>query len=179
MNKTTVQKVQEFHETFEHPVGTLSGKEPLNIRQLRIKLLFEEVAELAEAGDVIATMETICHKYISDIASDNGQPNIDGDNVNRIEELDALCDIQYVLDGKKLTSGLHEVFDEGFDLIHSNNMNKAHASEQHALDTAEINGMIGWSTKEKDGKILLFNASGKLIKPHDHKKVTLNHLIHS
>lgn len=179
MNKTTVQKVQEFHETFDHPIGTLSGKEPLNIRQLRIKLLFEEVAELAEAGDVQATMEAVCHKYISDSASDNGQPNVDGDNVNRIEELDALCDIQYVLDGKKLTSGLHEVFEEGFDLIHANNMNKAHKDDAHAKYTAELNSMVGWSTKEKDGKFLLFNSSGKLIKPYDHKKVTLNHLIPS
>lgn len=175
--KTTTQKVKEFHETFEHPIGSIEGGEPLKIRQLRIKLLFEEIAELAEAGDVPATMESLCHKYISDSTADNGQPNVDGDNVNRIEELDALCDIQYVLDGKKLTSGLHEVFDEAFDLIHSNNMNKAHESEYHALKTVQVNKLEDYSIKAKDGKFLLFNSIGKLIKPHDHKKVTLNHLI--
>lgn len=176
MSKTTTMKVADFHKTFEHPINGITEIEPLKIRQLRVKLLFEELAELAEAGDVNGTMMDLCHKYISDGLPENGEPVEDGDNVNKVEELDALCDIQYVLDGKKLTSGLHEVFDQAFDLVHQNNMNKAHTGPDHVQMTAGHLG-IKLNTIERNGLFLAMNEDGKLIKPFDHKKVTLNHLI--
>jgi predicted HAD superfamily Cof-like phosphohydrolase len=202
MNKS-LQQVKEFHELFDHPVGNLSTPESLKTRQLRIKLLFEELAELAEASDCKRTLAELADRYCIELAEKNGgientvaeQCEVvkqilddrdikDGDNVNKTEELDALCDIQYVLNGKILTSGLHEIFDNAFDTVQANNMSKAHESEDHCTDTicALEGNTIDWREKyniEKktlgeDTFYILTNKHGKVIKPHNHVKVKLD-----
>lgn len=159
---------------FEHPVGKANDLEPLRIRQLRIKLLFEELVELAEASDCMETLGNLCDNQVNNMASAEGGYT-DGDNVDKVEELDALCDIQYVLSGKVLTSGLHEVFDSNFERVHMNNMAKAHGSRAHALETARLKGWKNHEFQiiEKAGSFLLLDGNGKLTKPHDHKKVKL------
>lgn len=168
-----IEKVREFHQTFEHPIGSLDKEEPLKIRQLRIKLLFEELQELAEASDCMETFENLCKNQFVGLDDKMVQ---DGDNVDRVEELDALCDIQYVLSGKILTSGLHEVFDKNFDLVHQNNMRKAHLNALHILETVRAKGWKEgeYSIIQRDGRFLLLDKDGKLTKPHDHKKVKLH-----
>lgn len=168
-----LKMVTEFHLLFNHPIGYGSTcEEPRNIRQLRLKLLFEELVELAEASDVRDTMNELCSAYF-----DNHEGVIDGDNVDKVEELDALCDLQYVLSGKILTAGLHEVFDENFQIVHENNMKKAHTSYDHAKETVLVKGedaLLNYTVaQQKGGKWLLFNKDGKLTKPHDHVKVKL------
>lgn len=168
----SIKKVLEFHETFEHPIGLDSSHvEPLKTRQLRIKLIFEELAELAEASDVINTMYNMCENYCFEVENTGYQ--LDGNNVNKTEELDAIADIQYVLNGKILSSGLQHVFDKAFDQVHANNMNKAHRSVEHAEETANKNNMQGYKILNKNSHIILHNSDGKLTKPHDHVKVKL------
>jgi predicted HAD superfamily Cof-like phosphohydrolase len=202
MNKS-LQQVADFHRLFNHPIGeNPQSSEPLKTRQLRIKLLFEELAELAEASDCKATMAKLSNDYINKLLEANGgmeasveeantefQEMIldareikDGDNVNKTEELDALCDIQYVLNGKILTAGLHRVFDPAFNQVQANNMAKAHASEDHCLETItqQQGGHLtpdwrNYFNIEKKGEFyILSNAHGKVIKPHNHEKVKLN-----
>ncbi len=196
MNKS-LQQVAEFHSTFEHPIAdSPEAQESLKIRQLRIKLLFEELAELAEAGDVKRTMGLLCDEYSMKLLENHGGTEmsieeakdalnemydsreiLDGNKVDKVEELDALCDIQYVLNGKILTAGLQTTFDANFDRVHANNMTKAHNSVEHAKET--INKLNGFPEdysllNSGDGKFRLLNRFGKLIKPHDHVKVALD-----
>ena len=171
----TVSKVKEFHETFDHPVLKLKDAESLKLRQLRIKLLFEELHELAEAGDVMNTFINLCFAVQRDLKG--SYSDFDDTGIyDRVEELDALCDLQYVLDGKKLTSGLHEVFDEAFKLVHENNMGKAHRDDAHVQETAKLKGEV-LNTVKRNGLVIAIKDGGKIIKPHDHKKVSLSHLI--
>jgi predicted HAD superfamily Cof-like phosphohydrolase len=179
--------VKQFHETFEHPVLAPGGEESLAIRQLRIRLLFEELKELAVASDCQETFSNLCENEIYPKAPD-------GNNVDRVEELDALCDIQYVLNGKILTGGYHGVFDKNFEIVHANNMAKAHTSVNHALETIvkkeqlqgrTISGVVVDTTAERiivegytiikkaEGVYILENEHRKVIKPWDHKKVSL------
>lgn len=180
MSKSTVEKVKEFHETFEHPIGlNPQHNEPLNIRQLRIKLLFEELQELAVAGDIQDTFLRLCCKSAEELR----YCPMDGNNVDKVEELDAITDLQYVLDGKKLTSGLHTVTDQAFDLIHQNNMRKGHKSHEHAMETVEkLNEKNNISVSlytiiPRNGVFILQNEHGKTTKPWDHKKVDLTYLV--
>ena len=200
-----IQKVKEFHETFDLPIGKPFEEqdpqnielEPLESRQLRIKLIYEELAELAEASDCQQTFILLGAKYmgkvqqkkhpqeLTDIQLDQeirmlveylkSDGIVDGDNVNHLEEQDAIQDLKYVLAGKDVTAGYYNISDDNFDLVHQNNMTKAHRSVEHAQQTIDKNGLIGTVIKEKgEGKVLLYNSDKKLIKPHDHIKVSLS-----
>lgn len=173
MNKS-LEQVRSFHELFEHPIAEgPHAEEPLKIRQLRIKLLFEELAELAEASDCTETMRDLC--YAAHVEYNFRK---DGDNVDKVEELDALCDILYVLNGKVLTSGLHKIFDAAFDTVHNNNMTKAHRDEAHAKETIaklkEKNPGEEYKTIERNHLFIVQNSHGKVLKPWNHVKVKLD-----
>jgi predicted HAD superfamily Cof-like phosphohydrolase len=179
MNKSPLEKVTDFMLLFDQRIGLIDELEPLPNRQLRIKLLFEELQELAEAGDVMGTFTDLCDNVVSNQFNDDGKGPVDGDNVNKKEQLDAYVDNLYILLGGVNSSGLHEVFDEGFNLIHDNNMNKAHRNKGHAMETAFRNNWVEskYNIIEKEGIFLLYNVDGKLTKPFDHKKVDLSKLL--
>lgn len=96
MTKTTLDQVQEFHETYGLPVLSSPDINDEKTNALRINLLAEELDELKEAlaaGDLVET-------------------------------LDALIDLQYVLDGAFLSFGLQNVKQAAFDEVHRSNMSK-------------------------------------------------------
>ncbi len=96
MTKTTLEQVQEFHETYGLPVKDSPDISDPKTNKLRVNLLAEEVEELQEALEA-------------------------GDMV---EVLDALTDIQYVLDGAYLSFGLQHVKTAAFEEVQRSNMSK-------------------------------------------------------
>jgi predicted HAD superfamily Cof-like phosphohydrolase len=94
--KTTLEMVQEFHETYGLPVESEQTTGSKQTKELRINLLQEELDELKEA-----------------LA-----------NNDMIETLDALIDLQYVLDGAFLSFGLQNVKEAAFNEVHRSNMSK-------------------------------------------------------
>lgn len=111
--KSTLDQVREFHETYGLPVKPAPDISDAKTNALRINLLAEELDELKEALEA-------------------------GDVV---EVLDALTDLQYVLDGAYLSFGLHDVKDAAFNEVQRSNMSKLGA------DGKPIR-------RESDGKIL-------------------------
>lgn len=95
-NKSTLEQVCEFHETYGLPVEDAPNISDEKTNLLRINLLAEELDELKEA-----------------LAA--------GD---KVETLDALIDLQYVLDGAFLSLGFHDVKDAAFAEVHASNMSK-------------------------------------------------------
>jgi predicted HAD superfamily Cof-like phosphohydrolase len=77
-------------------LGLFRAAASQDVRALRLALITEELAELASAL----------------VARDSTQM------------LDALCDLQYVLDGSVLAFGMDGVADEGFRRVHRSNMSK-------------------------------------------------------
>ena len=73
---------------------------------------------------------------------------------NKIEILDALIDMSYILFGTIASHGMTEEFIKGFTLVHENNMTKV----------------------QSDGKVLK-NPEGKILKPEGYKPVDLSSLI--
>jgi predicted HAD superfamily Cof-like phosphohydrolase len=94
--RSTLDQVREFHETYGLPVKSAPDISDPKTNDLRINLLAEELDELKEA------------LAASDI----------------IEVLDALTDLQYVLDGAYLSFGLHHVKDAAFEEVQRSNMSK-------------------------------------------------------
>ena len=120
MSKSTLEQVQEFHETYGLPVESKPNISNEKTNALRINLLAEELDELKEALE-------------------------EGD---LIEVLDALTDLQYVLDGAYLSFGLQNVKQAAFDEVHRSNMSKLGA----------------------DGKPIRRESDGKVLKGPDYFK---------
>jgi len=102
-----IEKVSEFHRTFEAPILE-SPQIPSEDRcNLRVSLIQEELDELKQA--------------IKDS--------------DLVEIADALSDIQYVLSGAILEFGLGERFNDLFNEVQRSNMSKACSSIQEAIET--------------------------------------------
>ena len=123
----TLKYVQEFHESFDLPVKETPDIGDPKTNMLRINLLAEELGELKEALEA-------------------------GDMV---EVLDALTDLQYVLDGAYLSFGLHALKRKAFDEVHRSNMSKLGA----------------------DGKPVRRESDGKVLKGPDYFKPDLSQFI--
>jgi NTP pyrophosphatase (non-canonical NTP hydrolase) len=120
----TLALVKAWHQHFKVPVIDAPSL-PKSRAEMRLAILEEEVRELREAVEA-------------------------GDLV---EVLDALCDIQYVVDGTFLEFGLHQLKDEAFNEVHSSNMSKL--------------GEDGQPILREDGKVL----KGPNFSPPDLAKV--------
>jgi predicted HAD superfamily Cof-like phosphohydrolase len=104
MAKDTLTIVRDWHEAFDVPVVDAPAI-PETRAQLRLAILEEEVAELRAAVE-------------------------DG---NLVEVIDALCDIQYVLDGTFLEFGLHSLKQAAMEEVHASNMSKLGANGKPVL----------------------------------------------
>jgi len=104
MPKDTLSIVKEWHEAFDVPVVDAPSI-PKERAQMRLAILEEEVGELRAAVEV-------------------------GD---LIEVLDALCNIQYVLDGTFLEFGLHSLKQAAMEEVHASNMSKLGADGRPVL----------------------------------------------
>ena len=91
----TLALVKSWHQHFKVPVVDAPSL-PKGRAEMRLAILEEEVSELRAAVEA-------------------------GDLV---EVLDALCDIQYVLDGTFLEFGLHQLKAPAFSEVHASNMSK-------------------------------------------------------
>ena len=97
-----MQKVRKFHEKMELAVAQPVSKELL---EFRMKLILEEVQELAEAG----------FRLEGDI--DQGETY-----VLLQDFLKEMCDVVYVLKGTAVSFGMD--FDKAYNLVHKANMSK-------------------------------------------------------
>lgn len=127
MKRTTLNQVKEFHETYGLSVKDAPDVSDPKTNALRINLLAEELEELKEALEQGDITET----------------------------LDALVDLQYVLDGAFLSLGLHTVKEEAFAEVHRSNMSK-----------------LG-----KDGKPIVRESDGKILKGPDYFKPDIRQFV--
>jgi predicted HAD superfamily Cof-like phosphohydrolase len=147
-----VKSVEEFHRLFDHPVLSTPQIPSTERCALRIRLIQEELDELAEAME----------------------------KNDLVGVADALCDIQYVLSGAVLETGFAEKFKTLFDEVHRSNMSKACALESDALKSAEHYRSTGVDcyVKEKGGYYLIYRSSdNKTLKPLNYSPAALSDLI--
>jgi len=110
--KPSIELVREFHAAFDQRDADAPTIDDDAVNELRVKLLREELDELADALDMR----------------------------NPVAVLDALTDLQYVLDGSYLQLGFAAVKDAALAEVHRANMSKL--------------GDDGQPIKRADGKIL-------------------------
>lgn len=113
IKRTTLDMVHEFHTTYSCTLEDKPNLTDKGVNNFRVNFLQEELDELKEA-----------------LA-----------NNDLVEVLDALTDLQYVLDGTFLSFGLQEAKEVAFDEVHRSNMSKLDESGQPIV-------------RPEDGKIL-------------------------
>lgn len=149
IKKSSIEKVAEFHKTFDHPILMEPAIPSVGRIALRINLLEEELREFANACSV-------------------------GDLV---EVADALCDLQYVLDGAKLEFGFKDKFDELFNEVHRSNMSKACATEQEADETIGLYTNL-YGKVSRNGKWFVYRMEDmKTVKSISYSKANLRDLL--
>jgi len=171
MNKY-IESVKEFHEVFNHPVNNYKNDIDLKLRQLRVKLIFEELLELADASDVRGTFTQLCQDAIS--------KSIDGNNVNKKEEIDALSDIQYVLSGAVLALGYQDIFDEAFDEVHRSNMSKMCSNltdVESTMQSYKAKGFDSYYVEKDNGFIVLRKDDNKILKNINYSEANLTQFL--
>ena len=159
-NSNYIEKVEEFMTTFKQPVIETPSYMPEYRNKLRIALIFEELKEYAEASGLLDYFSELCIHSSADFAK-----NVDETYVpitSLVEQLDALCDLQYVLSGAVIENGFKDIFDEAFNEVHRSNMSKACNSQQEALMTLahykKKDNTEGYY-KEVNGKWLVYRSS--------------------
>lgn len=105
---TSLDLVREFHKRFGQAIEDDPHVDNTDRNTLRIDLLAEELVELAEALGL-----KLEFTYVAD-----GLPT------DPVAALDALTDLQYVLDGAYLSLGFHRVKDAALAEVHRSNMSK-------------------------------------------------------
>jgi predicted HAD superfamily Cof-like phosphohydrolase len=113
MTESTLDRVRKFHEVYGLPVAKAPNVHDDKVNGLRIELLREELEELTAALK----------------------------DRDLVEVLDALTDIQYVLDGAYLSFGLQDLKEKAFAEVQRANMSKLGADGKPVV-------------RESDGKIL-------------------------
>lgn len=112
MITTSIQMVADFHDAFDQPVARQPNIHDDALNDLRLDLLYEELVELRKALEARDEVAT----------------------------LDALTDLQYVLDGAYLSLGFSKFKDAAIREVHRSNMMKL--------------GPNGKPIKRADGKVL-------------------------
>jgi len=127
---------------------------------MHLNEMLETVAEFQVATDQTVNLEpTILSTRESNLRyelmqEENKEYYVGSIKKDKVEILDALVDKMYILLGTINSNGMQSVFMEAFNRVHLNNMTK-----------------IG-----SDGKVLR-DPSGKILKPHGFKAVSLTDLI--
>tara|TARA_R110000772_G_scaffold95789_1_gene194138 strand:- start:8390 stop:8914 length:525 start_codon:yes stop_codon:yes gene_type:complete len=156
-----LESVKDFHETFNHPVHETIEDRNHKLRELRLKLLYEEIEELSNAMGTDGTLHKLCKETI-------GKP-INNILYDKTESLDALCDIQYVLSGAVLSMGYTKVFDPAFLEVQRSNMSKMCSTMEQAEDTVkyykeERNEPLDITITEKEDGFIVVREDGKILK---------------
>lgn len=180
--------VKEFHEKFNADID-----QPITTERIkhRLNLMFEELAEFADAGGTIvqihfdnlmkaqvAELQPTINRYFSDNEGSGPDPK---------EMLDALADLAYVTAGTNIAFGFHRIFDDAFAVVHSNNMTKLHKgkvavveTENYLIEQGEYNPeLFKYQAVDMKDEVVyyLVTYKDKVMKPRDHTKVSLDNVI--
>jgi len=154
--------VKQFMQTFGQATPDKPTIPDEKTRVLRVKLLLEEVLELAEASGVKITSEIPKGEQVT---GGNLYFSTNDDEVNLVGVADALADIDYVNQGAAVAYGLDlEPFCEE---VHSSNMTKL-------WSLADLNLMPPDHTSVAKGdKYLVRRPDGKVVKAPSYRPADL------
>lgn|SRR5690606_8192629 len=131
----SLEQVKEFHEVFNCPVesvptikGTPLGDMALVEAEYALLTVRASLREFSKIDNRCQRVALIAEE-LAELARGLAEGSL-------TKSLDALADIQYVLDGTTLSIGLHGVIDDAVDLVHASNMSKVGPDGKPIYDEA-------------------------------------------
>lgn len=164
-------KQQNDVKTFMQTFGQATPEKPTvpdgPTRILRVKLLLEEVLELAEASGVTITPNIQKLRNITDTSDLEFTAD---KSANLVSVADALADIDYVNQGAAVAYGLDlEPFQ---DEVHSSNMSKLW-NHYEVINNLGDNKAYGTDT----GNYIVKNSDGKVVKSPSYRPADLQRVM--
>ena len=172
-----LKSIIEFQKVGGHTVAYTTDNHTPSVedRKLRLKLIFEELSELADAYGMLRTFDTICKDWVEkneihsggEFGLSNVHPPEDTLEFNKIEALDANCDLSVVVNGAYCINGFTDIAQAAYDETMRSNMSKFCYSLDDALAT--VAGREDWTYRatQIDGKtiyVFLRKEDGKIMK---------------
>ena len=168
-----LESIIEFQKAGGHTVAYSTDNHVPSIadRKLRLKLIFEELSELADAYGMNNEFCKICDNHLETvtIGDDFGNPDFPKDTLefNKAEALDALSDLSVVVNGGYCISGFTDIAQEAYDETMRSNMSKFCYSLDEALAT--VAGKDDWTYRVtningRDVYVFLRKSDGKILK---------------
>lgn len=154
--------VKTFMQTFGQETPEKPTTSSYDTRLLRVKLLLEEVLELAAASGVKVISE---HGELIDGCSD--LLFAEQGDVSLVDIADALADIDYVNQGAAVAFGLD--LEQFSDEVHSSNMTKLWKEEE--IGEAKKSG---YNISPVGDKYLVKRSDGKVIKSPSYQPANLS-----
>lgn len=143
-------EVKDFHGLMNQPVRYDMEGVPFDRAELRISLLEEELSEWKKAVE----------------------------ENDKVEQLDALCDMAYVLMGAVIESGFTPRFKEAFQEVHRSNMSKVDYTPEDAELTRKKYADLGIETytaydSSTGAYVTHRSADRKVLKSHKYSPAEL------
>jgi hypothetical protein len=170
-----LESIIEFQKAGGHTVAysTENHIPSIEDRKLRLKLIFEELEELADAYGLMRYFDSIIASNLFSKNKFNAMEDCidystaDSEEFNKIEALDALCDLSVVVNGGYCISGFTDIAQEAYDETMRSNMSKFCYSLDEALAT--VAGKDDWTYRVtningRDVYVFLRKEDGKIMK---------------
>jgi predicted HAD superfamily Cof-like phosphohydrolase len=164
-----LESIIEFQKAGGHTVAYSTDNHIPSIedRRLRLKLIFEELSELADAYGMDRTFADLCEKHRDEYWQGEAAFRLDSNIFNKVEALDALCDLSVVVNGGYCISGFTDIAQEAYDETMRSNMSKFCYSLDEALAT--VAGKDDWTYRVtnidgRDVYVFLRKSDGKILK---------------
>ena len=164
--------VKTFMQTFNQETPEKPTRPSQATRALRVKLLLEEVLELAEASGI--QVQTLDGKPIKDAIQFSAPANAE---VDLVGVADALADIDYVNQGAAVAYGLD--LEPFCDEVHSSNMTKLWSRSElpEAEKLGHVVTKVAEDLHEGDKVYLVKRIDGKVVKSPSYKPADLNSVL--
>lgn len=176
-------QVEIFMNTFKQEVNQFPVPISSQIMKLRLALILEELAELAEGcGKEVASHFSVqLLNKSQEIHNKTEKSLVEG--TSSLDIFDALLDIQYVVSGTVLAFGMQHIFEEGFEEVHRSNMSKACTSWMDAEETKaryELSGTECYIDKTDENKgiwLVKRTVDNKLLKSNRYSSADLSKIL--
>jgi hypothetical protein len=173
-----LQQVIDFQTTCGHTVKNVSDNyiPTIKERKLRLNLILEELEELAESYGLDKYFINLKDKQSAEKHTDLLNNNIelhDTNVFNKIEALDANCDLEVVVLGAYCINGFTNIAKGAFKETMDSNMSKFCKTEDEALAT--VAGKDDWDYKVVNGNYVFVRKSdNKILKASSFFKPNYN-----